>query len=231
LNRSLTFEASAPGRASRSLKTCLHSPRDLHASFEDTLPVHAVLCDSFAARGTGPVCSAGFVRTSSLGVPKDRPSTDARTNRPLPETLPKMRFLRCEDATPHTRAALAVSHDFDGLLRLVPCRSVAPCNRSWGSPRFRSACSSSLCTALPPCSVIFHSLAFPVAPDPTELSPRHQLCVASPRPIPPRRYRRSEPPTRPCRHGPEGCSRTSARPRGLVPMSSPLLPPCVATWW
>jgi hypothetical protein len=37
-----------------------------------------------------------------------------------------------------TRSALAVLPGFDGFLRLVPCRFVAPCCRSWGSPRFRS---------------------------------------------------------------------------------------------
>jgi hypothetical protein len=85
-------------------------------------------------------------------------------------------------------------------------------------------------TALPLCSTIPSSLAFPVAPYPTEPFPRHQLCAASPRPIPPRRYRRFEPPTQPCCHGPDDCSCASARPRGLVPMPSPLLPPGVATW-
>jgi hypothetical protein len=80
---------------------------------------------------------AGVVRTSSHGVPKDRPSTDIRACRPLPGLLPKMVPFRREAATPHTRAALAVSHGFDGLLRRVLCRFVAPCNRSWGSPRFR----------------------------------------------------------------------------------------------
>jgi hypothetical protein len=63
-----------------------------------------------------------------------------------------MRSLRREGATPHARAVPAVSRDFDGLLRLAPCRSVAPCNRSWGSPRFRLVRPRSLCTALPPCS-------------------------------------------------------------------------------
>jgi hypothetical protein len=41
-------------------------------------------------------------------------------------------------ATLRTRSALAVLPGFDGLLRLTPCRFVAPCCRSWGSPRFRS---------------------------------------------------------------------------------------------
>jgi hypothetical protein len=121
------------------LKILLHSPRDLHASFEDTFPVHAVLLDSGALRGTGSTVCTGVFWTSSPGVPKDRPSTDVKTVRPLPELRPKTSFLRRECATTRARAALAVSHDYDGLLRLVPCRSVAPCNRSWGSPRFRLA--------------------------------------------------------------------------------------------
>ena len=54
-------------------------------------------------------------------------------------------------ATLRTRSVLAVLPDFDGLLRLEPCRSVAPCCRSWGSPRFSSARSrvfSAPCGAL-----------------------------------------------------------------------------------
>jgi hypothetical protein len=70
-----------------------------------------------------------------LGLSKDRPSTDTSCARPLPGS--SRATLRPEVATPRTRSALAVPPDFGGLLRASPRRSVAPCNRSWGSPRFR----------------------------------------------------------------------------------------------
>jgi hypothetical protein len=46
-------------------------------------------------------------------------------------------------ARPRVRAVHAVSHDCDGLLQPTPCRSVAPCCRSWGSPRCRLESSGS----------------------------------------------------------------------------------------
>jgi hypothetical protein len=72
--------------------------------------------------------------------------------RPLPGLHPKTVSSRRENATSHARAALAVSHDCDGLLRLIPCRFVAPCNRSWGSLRFQRACPTPAivrCRAVP----------------------------------------------------------------------------------
>jgi hypothetical protein len=141
-----------------------------------------------------------------------------------------MGFLRRENATAHARAALAVSHDFDGLLRLAPCRFVAPCCRSWGSPRFRFARSGCPGFALPRDPDALCWLTFPVAPYPSKLSPRHQLCAASPQPLPSRRYRRFQLSARWCRHHRAECSHASARPQGLVPVPSPLLRPGVATW-
>jgi len=44
--------------------------------------------------------------------------------------------LRFGAARSRTRSALAVPPGFDGFLRAVPCRSVAPCSRPWGPPRF-----------------------------------------------------------------------------------------------
>jgi hypothetical protein len=41
-----------------------------------------------------------------------------------------------ESATSRTRSVLAVSHDFDGLLRTEHCGFVAPRYRPWGSPGF-----------------------------------------------------------------------------------------------
>ena len=54
--------------------------------------------------------------------------------------------VRHSGAIPRAPSALAVSHDFDGLLRAQDCGSVAPRSRSWGSPGFRRPCTtSSLC--------------------------------------------------------------------------------------
>ena len=141
-----------------------------------------------------------------------------------------MESLRRENATSRAWAVLAVSHDCDGLLRLVPCRSVAPCNRSWGSPRFQCARSRSGGRALPRGPGASSSLTFPVAPYPSKPFPRHQLCAASPQPIPSRRYRRFKQPACWCCHLHTGSYYSSARPQGLVPMPSPLLSPGVATW-
>lgn len=178
-------------------------------------------------------CCAGVVRTSSPGVPKDRPSTDMKARRPLPNTPSIQRWIVClrhEVATPRARAALAVSHDFDGLLRLASCRFVAPCNRSWGSPRCRLVLPGTRlpCVAAGP-RRSERARAFPVVPYPAKLSPRHQLCVVSPRPIPSRRYCRLGPPVRRCCHLHTDCSYASARPQGLVPVPSPLPGPGVAT--
>jgi len=45
--------------------------------------------------------------------------------------------LRFGAAVSRTRSVLAVPPGFDGFLRASPCRFVAPCNRPWGSLRFR----------------------------------------------------------------------------------------------
>jgi len=82
--------------------------------------------------------------TSSHGVPKDPPSTVQSIKRPLQRQLPKKKSLRREAATPPTRAILAVSHDLDGFLRLIPRRFVASCCRPWGSLRFVHSPPSSL---------------------------------------------------------------------------------------
>ena len=74
------------------------------------------------------------------------------------------------------------------------------------------------------------TLAIPVACNPSKLSPRQKLCVASPRPIPSRRCRRCRLSVSACRHAEPGRRHAPARPQGLVPLPSPLLPPGVATW-
>jgi hypothetical protein len=42
-----------------------------------------------------------------------------------------------EEPTSESRSALAVSHDFGGLLRCTSCRFIAPCYQPWGPPRFK----------------------------------------------------------------------------------------------
>jgi len=54
--------------------------------------------------------------------------------RPLP-ICPKT-SLWSEVATPRTRSVLAVPPGFDGFLRSMACRFVAPCFRPWGPPSF-----------------------------------------------------------------------------------------------
>jgi len=71
----------------------------------------------------------------SWGSFKDRPSVDTNTKRPLqdkPKPVPRQKV-----ATPSARSVLAVPPDSDGLLRSLLCRSIAPCSRPWGSPRFK----------------------------------------------------------------------------------------------
>ena len=113
----------------------------------------------------------------------------------------------------------------------VPCRSVAPCNRSWGSSRCRLVLSAARrpSVAAGPRRQGW-ARAFPVTPYPAKPSPRHQLCAVSPRPIPSRRYRRLELPARRCCHLYADRLCASARPQGLVPVPSPLPCPGVATW-
>jgi hypothetical protein len=125
------------------------------------------------------------VWTSSLGIPKDHPSTVQSTKRPLQRQLPKKKSLRREAATPPTRAIHAVSHDHDGFLRLVPRRFVAPCCRPWGSLRFTH----------PPPGSLHRRERRPQGPaggcpprsaEPFEAFPSTAALIASPRPVPSR---------------------------------------------
>jgi hypothetical protein len=225
----LTFEARLRPRLP-FVQIGLHSPRDLHAFFEDTVSVHAVLPAPLQRAGTRPSAAPESSGLPLLGFPKIAPPPIQEPVVLSREPHPKMLLLRHEVATPRARAALVVSHDFDGLLQRVPCRSVAPCNRSWGSPRCWLGCP---CPTLVRCRSITSRgsvVAFPVAPYPAKPSPRHQLCVVSPRPIPSRRYSRCSLTMGRCCHLPVDRSHASARPQGLVPMPSPLPSPGVATW-
>jgi hypothetical protein len=192
------------------------------------LPVHAVRSSPLLRPGRDPGVSAVVVWTSSPGVTKDRPSTVPSAGRPLPVPRPRTLLLRHVDATPRARAALAVSHDFGGLLRPSPCRSVAPCCRPWGSPRFGFPRGCCLAFALPRARAAPCLGAVPVTRHPSKPSPRQELLL---------RHRSrcllavpagsglglSVLPRHPVDLG------TSGRPQGVAPLSSPLPSLGVAT--
>jgi len=69
---------------------------------------------------------------------KERPSTDINNLRPVPISTSRKRgnLRRCA-AKRNTPSVLVVLPDFDGLLRMLPCRFIAPCYRSWGSSCFQ----------------------------------------------------------------------------------------------
>jgi len=89
-----------------------------------------------ASRGCSPV---GLL---SWGCPKIAPpSTSALRVHSRPTLLAsESPRHRPGAATSQTRSVLAVPPGFDGLLRAMPCRSVAPCSQPWGSPRFGLVC-------------------------------------------------------------------------------------------
>jgi hypothetical protein len=78
-------------------------------------------------------------------------------------------------------------------------------------------------------SRLHHIRAVPVTPHPSKRSPRQKLCTVSPRPIPSRRCLRRPLSCVACGHALRGCVQARARPQGVVPLPSPLLPPGVAT--
>jgi len=108
--------------------TTTSRPRD-RASPSKTACRFARSVPRLRARGPG-----GPGGTPLMGF-KDRPSADIDAVRPLPG-WPRP-SLRPGGANLRARSVLAVPPDSDGLLRSAPCRSIAPCNRPWGSPCFR----------------------------------------------------------------------------------------------
>jgi hypothetical protein len=90
-------------------------------------------CGPFLTRSTRRSLWVGL--DSSHGVQRYRPSADKNVVRPLPGgSKPAFRH---GGANLYARSVLAVPPDSDGLLRSTLCRSIAPCNRPWGSPCFR----------------------------------------------------------------------------------------------
>jgi len=73
-----------------------------------------------------------------LWFSKERPSTDINNLRPVPVSTSRKRgdLRRCA-AKRNTPSVLVVPPDFDGLLRMLPCRFIAPCYRPWGSSCFQ----------------------------------------------------------------------------------------------
>jgi hypothetical protein len=78
----------------------------------------------------------GFVRSPHSSHEVHRRSPPPFLHLASTPSVSRKTRLWLEDATPLARSALVVPPDFGGLLRVMPCRFVAPCYRPWGSPRF-----------------------------------------------------------------------------------------------
>lgn len=123
------------------------------------------------------------------------------------QMLPESCTLRPVLATAQVRSALAVPPGFDGFLRATLRRFIAPCNQSWGSPRFSSpACADSRLRRpdpLPgtPCSYT-PSRAFP-----SLSAMNYEPCHHGPCPLAVHRPRREA---------------SAVRPQGLAPTANPL---------
>ena len=82
------------------------------------------------------LCSCMSVRTSSLVVFQRSPLRRCLRIRPVPLSVPEDCPLRPDTAKCLTPSASAVLPGSDGLLRMRPCRFIAPCIRPWGSSGF-----------------------------------------------------------------------------------------------
>lgn len=120
-----------------------------------------------------------------LGFSKDRPSTGTT---PHVHSQMAKTILRPGEATLQVRSALAVPPGFDGLLRAILRRFVAPCSQSWGSPRF----SRIRCTDDGPCGLTYRT-ANDLPNSAVHTLQSFSLAVSrtvSPRPLPPHRSHR-----------------------------------------
>jgi len=130
------YRGSSPGRAIKSenrlIGTALMtfvSPSKTRSGLCGPFPlVFNVSAEALSRPTSGP--------DSSHRVSKDRPSAVQSIKRQLPACVPKKASFRRTAAKPYTRSILVVSHHRDGLLRLIPRRSIAPCCRPWSSLRF-----------------------------------------------------------------------------------------------
>jgi len=119
--------ARLPGLSSPSETTVPSCPRELRRP--DGSPPCGGSPDGAAARSDS---SLGVVQRSPLRRHELCASTLGRSSSQASSS-----DTRPGAATSQTRSVLAVPPDFDGFLRAMPRRSVAPCCRPWGSPRFR----------------------------------------------------------------------------------------------
>jgi len=97
-----------------------------------------MLLSSSRLRGRGVVrhrnsASSARARAPLLGFSKDAPPSRSEP-RVHSRAVTRSSARGCQ---PRARSVLAVPPGFDGFLRALRRRSVAPCTRSWGSARFR----------------------------------------------------------------------------------------------
>jgi hypothetical protein len=110
------------------MKRCLASLKKTRTGSRGPVP------DSDSAGPESLALSQPKSWTPLMGFIKDRPSTEKHCVSTPSKSPKSFAFgLSCQT---QTRSALAVSHDFSGLLHAVPCRFIAPYNRPWGSPCF-----------------------------------------------------------------------------------------------
>jgi len=138
------------------------------------------------------------------------------------------RSLRHEAATPRTCSVLVVPPDFDGLLHTLPYRSIAPCNRPWGSPSFRrSAVLVSFLASLQGTRPGPHTPPSSPALHPPKHSPRQQPLHVTAQPCPPAVAASLADTSHTQARDPRS-TRPNRRPQGLEPPPSPLRPRAVA---
>jgi hypothetical protein len=145
----ITSALEVPTRFSppHATEAARHGSRGLVVSYEDTLSSRGSDLSGFQRRAL-PEGSARRVRPFrsellSWGLSKDLPlhrHTHCVSTPGLMHSRGIALDLRHRIAKSCARSVLAVSHDFDGLLHAVRCRSVSPCCRTWGSPRFQCLC-------------------------------------------------------------------------------------------
>ena len=139
----LSFEDTFQIARSRCLAcSCQGVPRgapwpDLARLGTPLLGLSNIAPPSTSVHGVHSRSAASLLRAAPKSSPLVRSRLRRRPRGAL-RVAGRDRRLRPGDAILRTRSVLAVLPDFDGLLRQAPCRSVAPCCRSWGSPRFRT---------------------------------------------------------------------------------------------
>jgi len=212
----------------RSIEMIISAALYTFASPSETLLFPRGPSPPFARLRPRPSARSRLFWTPLLGLPEIAPPpTSAMCVHS--QVLSEDRSLRHEVATPRACSVLVVPPDFDGLLHTLPRRSIAPCNRSWGSPGFRpsrgpaplpriaarhhnGAALTVVLTGAPPSRVF---------PSPAAAA-RHRAAMPS---------RRSDDLHGRITHASAHSAIPSSplrRPQGFEPPSSPLRPPAVA---